>query len=260
MILLYVLLTSCELIEFHPYDIRKSSHEQDINPSNIARIEAMDDNKDTIRFAYIGDTQRFYDETAAFVKEVNQHRDIDFVIHGGDITDFGLSKEYIWIHDILKELRVPYVALVGNHDMIGHGKEIYRNIYGEFNFSFKFRNTSFICLNTNGLEADDDIPIPDLGFMSGFISDTADVERTIVVMHAPPFDTQFDGEAVVQFRSIIENYNNLLFYLHAHVHHLTVNEYFKDGIKFYGCDDISGRNYMLFTIVGKSYTYRVVYF
>lgn len=255
-----MLLTTCDLIEFHPYDIRKSKGLSAINNSNIARIEVADDNADTIRFAFMGDTQRYYDETAAFVREINQLEDIDFVIHGGDITDFGLSKEYVWIHEIMKGLKMPYVALVGNHDMIGHGKEIYKNMYGDFNFSFKFRKTRFICLNTNGLEADWKTPTPDFDFMHSFIDDTVGIDRTIVVMHSPPYNVQFRNQSVKPFKEILEEYNNLLFCLYAHIHHLEEKQFFKNGIQFYGCDDISGRNYMLFSVTGDSYSYRVVYY
>ena len=38
---------------------------------------------------FIGDTQRTYDETEAFVHHANGRDDIDFVIHGGDYTEFG---------------------------------------------------------------------------------------------------------------------------------------------------------------------------
>lgn len=255
-----ILLTTCDFIEFHPYDIRKSEGLSDINNSNIARIEAADDDSDTIRFAFMGDTQRFYDETAAFVREINQQEDIDFVIHGGDITDFGMSKEYIWIHEIMKDLKVPYVAVVGNHDMVGHGKEIYKNMYGDFNFSFKFRQTRFICLNTNALEADKKTPIPDFDYMQTFINDTVGIERTIVVMHSPPYNVQFRNQSVRHFKEVLEEYNNLIFCLYAHIHHLEEKQFFRNGLHFYGCDDISGRNYLLFTITGDSYSYRVVYF
>lgn len=259
-LLLCGLLTSCDLIEFHPYDIRKDSGEHDLNNLNISRIEASDDDNDTIRFIFISDTQRFYDETQAFVKAANQLNGIDFVIHGGDITDFGLSKEYLWIHGLLKKLKMPYVAIIGNHDMIGHGKEVYRNIYGDYNFSFTFRNTRFICINTNALEGIEDTPIPDLDFMSRFTSDTAGIENNIVVMHSPPNDVQFNGESVNGFKRILESYKNPLFCLHGHLHQFEVNEYLNNGIKFYGCDDMSGRNYILFTIIGNKYTSSLVYF
>jgi Icc-related predicted phosphoesterase len=248
------------LFEYHPYDIRKTTGNYDLNNSNILRIEQSNDDQDTLRFAFMADTQRFYDETAAFVREVNQHEDIDFVIHGGDITDFGMSKEYLWVNDILKKLRVPYVALIGNHDVVGHGKIVYENIYGDLNFSFKFRNTRFICLNTNALEFDYSTPVPDFDFMAGFLTDTVDVNRTIVVMHAPPYDVQFNNNAVVTFNNILERYENLQFCLHAHTHRREVNDYFNNGIIYYGADDMAGRNYLLFTVAGNSYTYSVVNF
>jgi len=218
LLLLGLFLASCDVFEYHPYDIRKTSGLYDLNKSNIERIEQSDDQQDTIRFAFMGDTQRFYDETEAFVAEVNQHKDIDFVIHGGDITDFGMSKEYLWINDIMKKLRVPYVALIGNHDVIGHGKVVYENIYGDLNFSFKFRGTRFICLNTNALEFDYSTPVPDFDYMTRFLNDTIGIERTIVVMHAPPFDAQFNNNASMTFNNILERMNSLLFCLHAHLH------------------------------------------
>ena len=75
----------------------------------------------------MGDSQRWYDETEDFVKEINKRNDIDFVIHGGDMSDFGLTKEFLWQRDIMNGLNVPYVALIGNHDCLGTGS---RNIQG----------------------------------------------------------------------------------------------------------------------------------
>ena len=39
----------------------------------------------------MGDSQRWYDETADFVSHLNKRDDIDFVIHGGDVSDFGVT-------------------------------------------------------------------------------------------------------------------------------------------------------------------------
>ena len=137
---------------------------------------------------------------------------------------------------------------------------MYENIYDDFNFSFKFRNTRFICLNTNALEFDYSTPVPDFDYMYGFLTDTADVKRTIVAMHAPPFDPQFNNNSDQTFKNILERYSSLLFCLHADRHKRMENDYFNNGIKFIGCDDIEGRNYLLFTIAGNSYSYQVVYF
>ena len=94
------LLSGCGMIDYHPYDVRISG-ETEVNAHNIERIEANCQGKTTIRFVTMGDSQRWYDETEDFVKEINKRNDIDFVIHGGDMSDFGLTKEFLWQRDIL---------------------------------------------------------------------------------------------------------------------------------------------------------------
>ena len=75
------LLSGCGMIDYHPYDVRISG-ETEVNAHNIERIEANCQGKTTIRFVTMGDSQRWYDETEDFVKEINKRNDIDFVIHG----------------------------------------------------------------------------------------------------------------------------------------------------------------------------------
>lgn len=66
--LLMLSVLSCDYFEYHPYDIpHQGSGYRDINHKNIDRINSLDQSDDTIRFAFMGDTQRFYDETVAFV-------------------------------------------------------------------------------------------------------------------------------------------------------------------------------------------------
>ena len=79
---------------------------------------------------FIGDTQRTYDETEAFVHHANGRDDIDFVIHGGDYTEFGMTKEFAWAVERLNQLRVPYAGLIGNHDILGNGHEVYAELFG----------------------------------------------------------------------------------------------------------------------------------
>ena len=83
-----LLLCGCDLIEYHPYDVRLHG-ETGVNAKNIARIEEICEGKDTLRFVLMGDSQRWYDETEDFVNALNKRDDVDFVIHGGGISDFG---------------------------------------------------------------------------------------------------------------------------------------------------------------------------
>ena len=68
-------LCGCDLIEYHPYDVRLHG-ETGVNAKNIARIEEICEGKDTLRFVLMGDSQRWYDETEDFVNALNKRDDV----------------------------------------------------------------------------------------------------------------------------------------------------------------------------------------
>lgn len=257
-----LILYACNPFEYHPYDLKLDAKYKNINQRNMERLNASDVSKDTIRFAFMGDTQRWYDETELFVRHVNARDDIDFVVHGGDISDFGMKKEFCWIHDIMSGLKVPYVAVIGNHDNLGSGREVYEAMYGVLNFSFVFGRVKFICLNTNALEFDYSTPVPDFEFLKNEIADTIDnsYDQSVVVMHAPPGDMVFNNNVKDPFHEYLKRLKNLRCCLFAHIHHHSVSDLFGDGTLYYSCDDMKGRNYLLFTITKKGYSYEVVTF
>ena len=141
------------MIEYHPYDLDIDG-ETDVNRRNIERIETATYGKEEIRFAVISDTQRWYDETEDAVETLNLRDDLDFVLHTGDMSDFGLKLEFEKQRDILSGLKVPFVCLLGNHDCLATGLDVFRKIFGTEDFAFTAGNVRFLCLNTNALEFD----------------------------------------------------------------------------------------------------------
>lgn len=260
--LIALLLCGCDPFEYHPYDVRLEKKYKDINRKNIARIVAADHPADTVRFVFMGDSQRWYDETEDFVKNVNRRKDIDFVVHGGDISDFGMKKEFCWMHDILNKLNVPYVAIIGNHDHLGSGGDIYAAMYGDLNFSFVFGRTKFLCLNTNALEFDYGTPVPDFLFLEKELKDSTGTayDRTIALMHVQPDNVVFNNNVRYVFHEYLKRFRKLLFCVHAHSHRLMMEDMFGDGIIYFGSDAMKNRNYLVFTVTKEGYTYEVVYF
>jgi Icc-related predicted phosphoesterase len=248
------------MLEYHPYAVDVDRH--DINKKNMERIETLCEGKTTIRFVWMGDTQRRYDETRDMVKSINNRDDIDFVMHGGDISDFGLNREFDWIEDIMEELKSPHVSLVGNHDLLGNGKHVFEAMYGVMNYSFIAGNTKIVCLNTNALELDYSLPVPDYEFMRSEVADSAgrDYHQTIVAMHAPPLSEQFDNNTVGMFQHYVKSFKNILFCTHAHTHSYSVKDIFDDGIIYYGCDSMRDRSYIVFTVKLNSYSHEIIYF
>ena len=82
---------------------------------------------------------------------------------------------------------MPYVCLLGNHDCLATGKEVFNIIFGEEDFAFTYGNTRFICLNTNALEFDYTDAVPDFTFLSTELASiTPEVDKTVVAMHDAP--------------------------------------------------------------------------
>ena len=253
-------LTGCDMFDSHPYSVDVSG-ETDVNAHNIAKIEAQCYGKDTLRIAVTGDSQRWYDETEEFVDLINSRGDIDFVLHGGDLSDFGLTSEFEWQRDILNELDVPYVALIGNHDYLGTGEEAYRAIFGDTNFSFIAARVKFVCLDTNALENDYSSSIPDFDFMESELTSRADeFDRTVVSMHVRPYADEFNDNVAPLFHYYVTQYPGIQFCTAAHEHLQFELDLFEDGIIYYMSDCMKNRNFYIFTLYPDGYEREVVYF
>lgn len=255
-----ILLAGCDMIEYHPYDLNIKG-ETDINSKNIQQIESELNGRKQIAFAVISDTQRWYDETEDAVEAINQRNDIDFVIHTGDLSDFGMKLEFEKQRDILNRLNVPYVCLLGNHDCLATGQEVFQHIFGIENFSFTAGDVHFICLNTNALEFDYSIPIPDFSFLKNELEHLpSDISKTVVAMHAGPFSEQFNNNVTEIFHHYIKQFPNLQFCIYGHGHSIQADDFFNDGILYYECTCIHKRAYLYFTVNENNYTYEVINF
>lgn len=258
---LLLLFAGCDKVfDYHPYDVRISG-ETGLNATNMQRIEQLFSDRDTLRFAVISDSHGWYSDTEDAVSHINANGQIDFVIHGGDLTDCGTTKEFMWQRDVLSALRKPYVAIIGNHDFLGTGDEAYKQIYGDLNFSFIAGHVKFVCLNTNAAEYDYIAAVPNLDYIEEqSVTDTARFSRSIVCMHARPYNEQFNNNAAKAFQHYIHLLPGLMFCVSGHDHTLQVDDLFGDGLIYYGADATTHRHYLLFTITPDGYEYEVVSF
>lgn len=252
------LLVGCDIIDVHPYDGNVDCAKGQ-NASNIPRIEVACADKDTIRFAVISDTQRWYDEMRDEVRSINARADVDFVLHCGDLSDFGMTKEYEWQTNVLQKLRVPYVVLLGNHDCVGSGKEVYRSVFGTENFAFTAGFVRFVCLDTNALEYDFSSPVPNLTFMRNEADDVPEeVTATIVAMHVMPFSDEFNDDVAEAFEHQIRRMRNPLCCLCGHGHTTETSEPFGDGILYHQITCAKYRQYYVFTLTKEGYAYETI--
>ncbi len=255
-VLLILILFSCEKFEFSHYQISPESQYRNINQRNIERL--LYTATDTIRIAIIGDSQRFYNSTKNIIKKINAIPNINFVIHTGDLVDFGLQWEYTMMHELLSELKYPYVAVVGNHDLIANGAEIYNLMYGEFNFSFSYMGNKFIFLNTNCREFGFDSKVPDILWLENELSDTSNYNHAILINHVPPYHTDFNPDLVDDYRTALSKYRKVLLCINGHNHFHTFSELYNEGIPYLGSFSTSKNKFITVEIWNEGFQFKII--
>jgi 3',5'-cyclic-AMP phosphodiesterase len=248
-ILLLINITSCkELFQYSPNEVRLEEEEKNLNQKNIAKLQAIPA-QDQIKFVVIGDSQRFYDDLDDFVTNINLQTGISFVLLNGDISDFGLNKEFKWINRILKKLTIPYFAVIGNHDMLANGRLIYKEMFGEENFSFTYGGYKFIGLNTNSQETGFDGSIPDLPWLEKELNSA--YKQVFVFSHVPPFSGQFDEKKIHDYTSTLRNHN-VGMSIHGHQHDYSYSFPYADGIPYLVVGSMNKRSYAIVSVNNES--------
>jgi len=231
------------MFDYSSYVIDFEGENKDVNLTNIEKLSTKK-SSDTIRIAFTGDTHVNFDEFEDFVSAVNNLNEtnpIDFVVHVGDIADFGLPQQYLWGNSFLLNLNCPYLVVLGNHDMVGNGGLAYSEMFGEYNFSFIYAKTKFIFVNTNSMEFKFNGQVPNINWLDSQLQTADDFENAVVIFHVPPLATDFDSTLEVDFHQTIAKYNNVIFTVHGHGHHHEVYFPYSDStpyVNVYGVEHI----------------------
>ena len=251
--------TACDLFEYSPNQIVLDDDEKDLNAKSIAQLQAMP-YKDTLRIILMGDTQRFYDETAEFVASANKQEDIDLVIHAGDISDFGFAREFKWVSEIMSGLKVPHVTVVGNHDLLVNGPKVYKEMFGPFNFSFSYSGIKFIFFDNNSREYNFNGLVPDLDWISKELEDTASFKQAVLVSHIPPFSADTDPKLEKDYTKMLSENGKVSLSLHGHQHSFSIEERYEDGITYAVSGAMDDRGYLIITLFGDAFNTEKVLF
>ena len=108
-----------------------------------------------IKFAFLTDLHysegsKSITDLSQCIRDVNNLEGLDFVIFGGDITDFGSDEEIAAAKNILDSLKYKYYIVAGNHDAkwSESGCNTFRNVFGYENFEFECKGWRFIGCNS----------------------------------------------------------------------------------------------------------------
>lgn len=248
-------MISCERMEYSPNQKFNPNSPANINSKNLKRLFAIPGD-DTTRFILSGDSQRAYDELVPFVKKANQLKSVDFVILNGDITDFGLLQEYIWVDNILSELSMPYIAVIGNHDHSANGLDIFKRVYHpELDFSFIYQGIKFVCHNTNSREYSFNGRVPDLNWLKKELEPADGINGYLAIAHVPSTNADFDKNLFEEYGKILTG-NKLLFaVLNAHVDKESIQYPYGNTLPAITTNSLYNRQFLIVEIVNGQFKY-----
>lgn len=254
-----ILFISCNHFEFSPNQTFDRLSLKNVNANNLKRL-GDGDKDDTIKFVLTGDTQKSRDETVNLVKAINRIAGIDFVMIAGDITEFGVLKEMLWISRTLESLNTPYVAVIGNHDETGRGRESFRNMFGELNYSFVYGGIKFIAHDTNSREYGFNGQIPDIPWLKQELKSETGITGYVGVSHVPVNSIDFDEKLKEDYKRAFAETPGFLASLSAHTHNF--DEFYPDdsGIPYIITSSVGNKEFLVFQIVNNKLSFERVPF
>lgn len=260
LVVITLLFARCNSDEYSPNQIFNRSTATDVNLKQIALLQQKTANA-TIRIAVSGDTQRNYEESEQFVANVNARNDIDFVFLNGDISDFGLLLEFDGIYKIYSKLNVPFISVIGNHDLVANGKDIYKRMFGPLNFTFNYGGIKFICHDTNGREYNFNGQTPDINWLKANVKLDAETKNIIAIAHISPNDGDFDPKLSTTYQNLFNQTPGMLASIHSH-QHSSLKTYYQNGtgIPFFITNAIVKRAYTIIEIKNGQITAQEINF
>ncbi len=254
-----LILVGCNGFEFSPNQTFDRLSAKDINATNLKRLgDGAGD--DTVKFVLTGDSQRSRDETVELCRVINGIKGIDFVVLDGDITEFGVLKEMLWISRTLQDLNRPYVAVIGNHDEVARGRETFRNMFGELNYSFVYGGVKFICHDSNSREYGFNGQVPDMPWLKEQLKPAAGVSSYIAISHIPVNSPDFDDKLKSDYKASFAATPGFLASLNAHTHSYEVFYPDDSGIPYIVTSAIGEKEFLVIQVVNHKLSFERVHF
>jgi predicted phosphodiesterase len=224
---------------FSPFEANLDEVYHGTTEKNLNRINALDagDSK-PFKIAVLSDPHYHYSKLSDALVHINRNDDYIFAIVTGDLTENGLMQEFIFFHQRMDHLKIPYLAVIGNHDYLSNGEKVYSQMYGAQNYSFVFNNVKFVMFDNTTIESEKD---PDMEWLAGAILNDHGYDHVIPFSHIPPYDVQMKHQKQ-SFHDLLVN-NGISISVHGHRHEFSVEETFGDGVQYITVSSPQKRTY-----------------
>lgn len=161
------------------------------NIDRLKKFEQQHPGRTEYQVALVSDPQAYPKSFDRIIKHINTLDEVDFVLITGDLADSGLKTEFEWVCDIIEKSTKPVFSVIGNHDSLAFGPEIWLKVFGPFDYSFEYQDSKFIAYNDNQYEF---AYVPDRAWLSNEAAGADQRTYTFAFSHAPPWQKSFSQE------------------------------------------------------------------
>lgn len=150
--------------------------------------------------------------------------DTKFIIQLGDILEDSSPKEYNYVQNLLKNLKIPIYLVPGNHDLKGdpNGKKFQEFTGRPLYYYFDYENARFIILNNSSGRIGEE----QMKWLISILEDTK-IKYKFIFMHQPVVTPSFfflfhkaDPKESKKLMEIFEKYQvNYVFSGHIHMYY-----------------------------------------
>jgi 3',5'-cyclic AMP phosphodiesterase CpdA len=257
LIVFTLIFSGCESpFSYSPFEARLAEEFKNTTQKNLVRIASMDtSNNGTFQIALISDPHYHFNKLKDALVDIDNRKDVAFIIVTGDITENGLQKEFELFHQLMAQSRKPFLTVIGNHDYLSNGAAVYQQIFGPLNYSFTFNKVKFVMWDNVVWESN---KTPDWDWLQQTLNSSgengvsrATYSHTIPFSHIPPFDDQVSDKLEV-YRDLLRN-QNITLSIHGHWHEYSnVQRY--DHVNYITIGSPQHRGYALLSVTPDTLT------
>lgn len=258
LLLITIGLVNCNNYEYSPNEIFDKHSFKNSNVMNLKTL-GTGELDDTVRFALTGDTHISRDEIVKFYKKVNAMANLDFVVIDGDLSEFGTLKEMEWVYRSFNHLNIPYLAIIGNHDLTSRGGDVFQYMFGDFNYSFTYGGIKFICHDTNSREYKFNGQVPNIPWLKKELQPEIGVKNYVAISHVAPNSVDFDQTLFKDYTSLFEQTPGFLASFHAHNHRFEVLDIDNSGIPYIVTNAMQNSEFLVIEIVNNKISFERIY-
>lgn len=180
----------------------------------------------TFRFVHLSDTHignaTADEDLRRSIRDINNNKEIAFVIISGDITEFGSDAELHQAKTMLDSLQKPWYIIPGNHDdnWSESGTNSFKKIFGNETFSFVYGGYFFLGTNCgpNMRMGPGQIPHENIVWMDSVLQHLPRKGMPVVFINHYPLDSSLNNW--YQAIDILKEYNTQLILCgHGHTNH-----------------------------------------